>query len=441
MFRGILRLGASVTPKASYATFDNKNVFRSDSGLISSQPRTPTVSGAELELRQYVESARDLTKIDSFRQTLLKQHKSQQLNDNTFDAVFMRGCLAYRNYSLGKAYLKHIESQGRKINTATLSKFLALCYFCQDQVENRAEVEEWCRLLQSHSEYLDKDSKVNLVLALSTTDKWQETVKMLNEDEEINVTLVLNAIVERYLSCDNFVDSLFWMEKLVSKELAVSESVYSHWIQKSATNHQAWDLFMNFLSQNTIYLKQPLIDRLKEMVETRDQDAFQGQLTVVDRFTSKCRSCGKPMENIAISEEDFALLKEGVMKNIVHNGDVFIGSVPEELERFRSFIQKTAPYDVVIDGLNVAFQSPGKYSNSSDKKMEGVLPPLLNQSNNNLTNNSVIFLGAVSSKTFFQDREEDTCSYKKARFELFAKTGQRAEKSIACLHNRKPVII
>lgn len=45
--------------------------------------------------------------------------------------------------------------------------------------------------------------------------------------------------------------------------------------------------------------------------------------------------------------------------------NIFNNSSPQELENFKNFLEITGPYDVVVDGLNLAYASFGKMPSHS----------------------------------------------------------------------------
>jgi mitochondrial ribonuclease P protein 3 len=68
-------------------------------------------------------------------------------------------------------------------------------------------------------------------------------------------------------------------------------------------------------------------------------------------------SCRKKMPPIFVSEDEFQTLREAFFEKVVLGRDVFTKSTPAEIEKFETFLKKSLPYDVVIDGLNAAYSA------------------------------------------------------------------------------------
>lgn len=68
-----------------------------------------------------------------------------------------------------------------------------------------------------------------------------------------------------------------------------------------------------------------------------------------------------------LSQEEFATLKNAVYDSSIVGKDIFCRTTPKELAKFKEFTANMPRYDVVIDGLNVAYaigtqQSPLVFS-------------------------------------------------------------------------------
>lgn len=56
-----------------------------------------------------------------------------------------------------------------------------------------------------------------------------------------------------------------------------------------------------------------------------------------------------------MDKEQFLKMKTYFFNNILIGKNIYLKSSPEEFQNFKSFIEKTSPYDVVLDGLNIAY--------------------------------------------------------------------------------------
>lgn len=80
-------------------------------------------------------------------------------------------------------------------------------------------------------------------------------------------------------------------------------------------------------------------------------------------FSGVCRNCRQKLHNFDLDENEFAELKAKIMQNVIVGRDVFNKTTPEELKKFQDFISTMKSFDVVIDGLNVAYSGPSHSHN------------------------------------------------------------------------------
>ena len=58
------------------------------------------------------------------------------------------------------------------------------------------------------------------------------------------------------------------------------------------------------------------------------------------------------------------------MEKVVIGDNVYYNSTPKEFKRFMEFLENAEPYDIVIDGLNVAcFGTPDKDSKERARRV------------------------------------------------------------------------
>ncbi|XP_044520699.1 mitochondrial ribonuclease P catalytic subunit [Gracilinanus agilis] len=74
--------------------------------------------------------------------------------------------------------------------------------------------------------------------------------------------------------------------------------------------------------------------------------------------SGKCLACGRMLESIHLNSEEYELLKQRVLKDVLVGGDQYRKTTPKEINRFKNFIKSCPPFDIVIDGLNVTKMFP-----------------------------------------------------------------------------------
>lgn len=207
-------------------------------------------------------------------------------------------------------------------------------------------------------------------MALSTTSRWREGLEMIEKDVYQSSSVAMNAIIDRLLAEGEIEQGFTLMERALQTGKIISDSVYEHWIHNCTMDESVWQIFAEYLARNEVFLNEMLTERLTKMLV--DQKGYTANRTTVDAQSGRCRCCNQMLQELSISADDFETLRSVMMEKVLIGSDVFLSSTPQEVERFKQFILKIRPYDIVIDGLNVAYSS----SSSPKSRMQTVSSPL-----------------------------------------------------------------
>ncbi|XP_032098440.1 mitochondrial ribonuclease P catalytic subunit isoform X2 [Sapajus apella] len=225
-----------------------------------------------------------------------------------------------------------------------LVRYLHLCVVHKQT----SEVIDVYEIMKARYKILDSGGYTLLIRGLIQSDRWREAFLLLED---------------------------------LKKVMTPSKKNYNDCIQ-GALLHQdvntAWNLYQELLGHDII----PMLETLKAFFDfgkdmkddnysnklldillyLRNNQLYPGESfahSIKTWFESgQCSGCGKTIESIQLSPEDYEFLKGRIMRDVIDGGDQYKKTTPQELKRFENFVKSCPPFDIVIDGLNVAKMFP-----------------------------------------------------------------------------------
>ncbi|XP_034650996.1 mitochondrial ribonuclease P catalytic subunit [Drosophila subobscura] len=342
--------------------------------LMASQHKRPHLLGSSDQLEQlksnYFERRQELSGDEwhSVRHSLIEGYK--HINGHNVDAVILGVCSGPQQLPLAKNYVDYLRSTGAGPNAATLGRLLRVynaAYHTRPLSEaEQRDILQICDSLQAAHETLDATSCEQLIHGLvATTDHWQRALPLLEMMKVTSTPSVsaYSALTEKAFGQSDQTE-LAWrlLEEMVLARKQPKCEVYlallNRLAQEPATASVQLERLLQFLERHSILVTQKVAERLLQLGELLPQ-----QLRVTSSRLGplgKCLECRQHLQPVAISEEQFRQLSECFLEKVLIRGDVFQKSTPEEVLRFKQYVEKTAPYDCVIDGLNVAYSTGAK---------------------------------------------------------------------------------
>uniref|UniRef100_A0A182MUU2 ribonuclease P n=1 Tax=Anopheles culicifacies TaxID=139723 RepID=A0A182MUU2_9DIPT len=283
----------------------------------------------------------------------------RRFNNTNVDSVVLGLC---PNLRIGKSYVSFLQQQGLQTNLAIVGKLLRLYRLKEDKISEEDEAEIW-RIyteLREQNAILDANTCEHAINALTLTQHWKHCLELL---EMIKITGTPDSSSYNCIATKAFQtgdETMGWqmLQEMCENKRIPNDDSFLAWLEYS--RRQAGQCFstnlermLQFTNDNAVFLSKRIGNELLQLPKEL------GVSVAVTRITDngKCSHCKGNLSSIVVSTDMFQRMKDTFLEAVLINKEIFNRTTPEELNRFQTFLKKTLPYDVVIDGLNVAFSS------------------------------------------------------------------------------------
>ncbi|XP_038066357.1 mitochondrial ribonuclease P catalytic subunit-like [Patiria miniata] len=314
-------------------------------------------------------SLEDLQEADEYLSTEQWKALKEEWNQNAkpyqtqtlFESRTMARLCSKSFFQKGRSLLEFICQEGSPLTYPLMSSYLYLCVR-EGNHEELFSVQEW---FAANHPVLDDGVLSNLIAGFCQTSRWRESLKFLEDLKQLDASTARNYQNIICAACDsgdfNLVEEL--LQDLYSRGTCPTEQTCLKLLQtfhcdtedlsvSDQSNKLVTELLKYFRSKR-FYPSVAVGNELKSWFHRKHGEVWKASMTKVTK-SGKCKSCGSKLESLDISQEDFLNLKHQITEKVIKGGDIFKKTRPDELQAFMEFVDEGGPYDVIIDGLNIA---------------------------------------------------------------------------------------
>ncbi|XP_060615201.2 mitochondrial ribonuclease P catalytic subunit isoform X1 [Anolis sagrei] len=257
---------------------------------------------------------------------------------------------------VAKSLLAAVAQRDGDIGYNLLVKYLVLCV-SQKQTKEIYDVHD---IMKARFKTLETSASSLLIKGLSDSQRWRDALVLLEELKKFITPSKGNYgdCIKAALANREINPACTLFHEMLAKDVTPNLDVLQFFFDAGKCVNDA-DLknelmyILNYLRSNQVYPGEALMESIKHWFESIPGEKWKGNLTTV-KNSGQCSSCEQFLESINLTEDEYDILKEKIIKDVIQGTDTFRKTTPQELEVFQRFVSQRPPFDIVIDGLNVA---------------------------------------------------------------------------------------
>ncbi|XP_066583956.1 mitochondrial ribonuclease P catalytic subunit [Prorops nasuta] len=285
------------------------------------------------------------------------------------------------------SYFKFLKKHNSKIHLSTIQGYLKAVYSLRDKLtdSDKKQIVQTCDHIFEEYPYLDNLTLSNCIQTLCLTEKWQNAIKFLeraklhsNTEVASKSTIYSTIISTAFENGEIEIGFQYLLEFNPSFE---KEEYFTNFRNPSCIYHSYLKYCENKYIEKSLFLENmgrmfycwrnqlivPVREVLDEYAEVFRKKGYSAKFTVIS-MQNECKSCFSRLSSFDIDDNTYNKLNQQILeKSIIKLGnDIYTASTPIEVQKFLQFLEKTKPYDIVVDGLNVTSGNQNGIQNLTD---------------------------------------------------------------------------
>ncbi|XP_045144097.1 mitochondrial ribonuclease P catalytic subunit isoform X2 [Echinops telfairi] len=215
-----------------------------------------------------------------------------------------------------------------------LVKYLYLCIFH----EQTSEIIDVYEIMKARYKILEQGGYTLLIRGLILADRWREALLLLEDVKKVMVPSKKNyddCIRGAFLHQDVNTAWKLYQELLGYNLIPMLETLKAFFdfgkdIKDDQYANKLQDILL-YLRNNQCYPGESFAHSIKTWFESIPGEQWKGQFTTIQK-SGQCLSCGKMLESIYLTPEEYEFLKENIMRNVIDGGDQYKKTTPKLLD-------------------------------------------------------------------------------------------------------------
>ncbi|XP_028034689.1 mitochondrial ribonuclease P catalytic subunit [Bombyx mandarina] len=319
------------------------------------------------------------------------------INEKNFEGVLLKFMVQRKKFDAANSFVCYINKKNEELSLGAINGLLMLYYEMSKENklidEGKTFILKTYRDLYKKYKVLDYTTSEKLLHALCCIGEWEKALKVL---DEINLSSVpshsaYSTVIATLLKLNKKKKSMEIIEKSILARRPLQDDAYDAWIDYILRKYKDKKIIEKYADEICLHIINTY-STISEITANKIKDLYsslgwKANYTKITKYNGRCQSCSKTLDCLKLSDEEFKTLQSNIKDKLIIGSDLFLKTSPQELEKFLNFIEKTGPYDIILDALNVSY-SIGMHSQATGAKaLHIVVEYFLNQ------NKKVLILG------------------------------------------------
>ncbi|XP_073924252.1 mitochondrial ribonuclease P catalytic subunit isoform X2 [Castor canadensis] len=254
---------------------------------------------------------------------------------NFEDLVSSRMAQCHSSVDVAKSLLAWVAAKNNGIvGYNLLVKYLHLCVVHKQT----SEVIDVYEIMKARYKSLESGGYTLLIRGLIHSDRWKEALLLLEDIKKVMIPSKKNygdciegALLHQDVNTAwNLYQELLGHDLIPMMETLKAFFDFGKDIKDDHYSNKLLDILL-YLRSNRLYPGESFAHSIKTWFESIPGKQWKGQFTTIQE-SGRCSSCGKTIESIHLSPEEYEFLKGKIMRDVIDGGDQYKKTTPGLLD-------------------------------------------------------------------------------------------------------------